>query len=212
MIPKIIHQMGPDNQDSWPYSWVMGHQMTKDVYKDFEIKLWKNSDLYPYVDSNFPQYSNLVRELPGITKFDFFRNILMYLYGGIYYDLDFLMYENMYDKLLHDKPTIIEGMFKHQRQDEQVQNNFLASPKKNKVWLDVMKECKENFYKMDKEQDVYLQVMKISSSTFFTNFLRKYPNTFNILPRDPFNLTREESIKKNFNIPCLHLGTGCWMK
>lgn len=203
--------MGPDNDNSWPYIWIEGHNMAKEVYKDFEIKLWRNKDVYPTIDKEFPQYSKLIRDLPGITKCDYFRNVLMYLYGGIYFDLDFLMYENIHSKLAKDKPTIIEGMYALERPDEIVQNNFLASPAKDKTWLKVLKECEDNFYSMDKEQDIYLQVMKISSSTFFTNYIKKYPNEFSILPRNPHNLTKEEARKINFKIPCNHLGTLCWM-
>ena len=29
MIPKIIHQMGPDNEINWPYIWVEGHKLMK---------------------------------------------------------------------------------------------------------------------------------------------------------------------------------------
>lgn len=202
--------MGPDNHDSWPYIWIEGHNMAKEVYKDFEIKLWRNKDVYPTIDKEFPQYSKLIRDLPGITKCDYFRNVLMYLYGGIYFDLDFLMYENIYNKLAKDKPTIIEGMFALERTDELVQNNFLASPAKDKTWLKVLKECEDNFYSMNKEEDIYLQVMKISSSTFFTKYTQKHPEDFYVLPRNPHNLTSEECKNINWNIPCLHLGTGCW--
>jgi mannosyltransferase OCH1-like enzyme len=209
MIPKIIHQMGPANQDSWPYVWVKGHEMVKDVFKDFHVILWKNEDMYPTIKKHFPEYNKLVNDLPGITKCDFFRNVLMYLYGGVYLDLDFLVYDNFFNKLKINKPTIIEGMYKKERKED-VQNNFLASPAKDKVWLNVMKECKNNFYNMDRKEQWYLQVMKISSSLFFTNYVKKFPNHFNILPRDPYNLTPDECKKINYKIPCQHIGTGCW--
>jgi hypothetical protein len=73
-----------------------------------------------------------------------------------------------------------------------------------------MKECKNNFYNMDRKEQWYLQVMKISSSLFFTNYVKKFPNHFNILPRDPYNLTPDECKKINYKIPCQHIGTGCW--
>ena len=204
--------MGPDNEDAWPYIWVEGHRLAKEVYKGFEIKLWHNSDIYPTIDKEFPQYSEMVRELPSITPCDFFRKILMYLYGGIYFDLDFIMYENIYNKIKDDKPTILEGMYNFKRPDEYVQNNLLASPPKDKIWLRVLEECKQNFYAKGRYKDAntYTKVMKITSNTFFTRYLKKYPNDFNVLPRDPYNLTREECKKINYKIPCQHIGTGCW--
>jgi mannosyltransferase OCH1-like enzyme len=204
--------MGPDNEDTWPYIWVKCHEMAKETYKGFDIRLWRNSEIYPTVDKEFPEYSQLVRDLPSITKFDFFRNILMALHGGIYFDLDFLMYENIYDALHKDKPTIIEGMFALERPDELVQNNFLASPTNQKIWMNVLKDCKENFYNTNwKTVPPYEKIMRITSSTFFTNFIKKYPNSFYVLPRNPYNLTKDEARKIDFKIPCNHLGTLCWM-
>jgi len=108
MITRIIHQIGPDDQNQWPYIWIEGHNLIKKTFPNFKHFLWKNSDIYPFIERNYPQYYKLIDELPTITKCDFFRNILMHYYGGIYFDLDFLVYKNFYEKLDSKKPTIIE--------------------------------------------------------------------------------------------------------
>ncbi|OUX53569.1 MAG: hypothetical protein CBE47_02865 [Pelagibacteraceae bacterium TMED287] len=211
MIPKIIHQMGPDKEINWPYIWVEGHKLMKQTFPEFEHKLWRNSEVFPFVEKHYPQYLKLMHKLPSITKLDFFRNVLMYHFGGLYFDLDFLVYKNFYNILKHDKPTIIEGMYKHTL-NEKVQNNFFASPAKHKTWLRVMDEVGINFETIDRSDTWYNKVMKISSSLFFTNYVNKFPDDFNILPRDPFNLTQEECAKlKESDIPCRHLGTGVWL-
>ena len=70
----------------------------------------------------------------------------------------------------------------------------------------------ENFKTIDRSDTWYNKVMKISSSLFFTKYVNKFPDDFNILPRDPFNLTKEECSKlKESDIPCRHLGTVVWL-
>tara|TARA_Y100000114_G_C11691348_1_gene293734 strand:- start:119 stop:775 length:657 start_codon:yes stop_codon:yes gene_type:complete len=210
MITRIIHQIGPDDQNQWPYIWVEGHNLIKKTFPNFKHFLWKNSDIYPFIERNYPQYYKLIDELPTITKCDFFRNILMHYYGGIYFDLDFLVYKNFYEKLDSKKPTIIEGMYKASR-GEHVQNNFLASPIEHPVWIKVMDEVERNFKTLDRNDTWYNKVMKISSSLFFTNYIKKYPDDFSILPRDPYNLTKDECKKyKEEEIPCRHIGTDFW--
>jgi len=209
MIPKIIHQMGPDDKNKWPYIWVEGNDLIKKTFPNFEHKLWKNSDVYPFIEKHYPQYFDLVQELPTICKFDFFRCIVMYHYGGLYFDLDFLVYKNFYGVLKHDKPTVIEGI--RYAVEEKVQNNFFASPPKLKVWLKVMDEVRSNFKKVSTSDTWYNKVMKITASIFWTKYVEKYPNDFHLLPRDPYNLTKEECANlKEEDIPCRHLGTMIW--
>lgn len=204
--------MGPRNLNAWPYIWVEGHKLIKQTFKYYEHKLWYNDQIYPFINKHYPQYNNLIKELPSITKCDFFRNVLMYHYGGLYFDLDFLVYKNFYNVLQHNKPTIIEGMYKHTL-NEQVQNNFLASPPRDPVWIKVMNEVEENFKTIDRSDSWYNKVMKISSSLFFTQYIKNHPHDFNYLPRVPYNLTKEECKKmKEDDIPCRHLGTAVWLK
>jgi mannosyltransferase OCH1-like enzyme len=51
---------------------------------------------------NFPEYYDKFNELPRmIMKIDMFRYFLMYKYGGLYTDMDYLMFKSF--DLLNEK-------------------------------------------------------------------------------------------------------------
>ncbi|KAJ3122765.1 hypothetical protein HK098_002492 [Nowakowskiella sp. JEL0407] len=86
-IPKIIHQTWKSNNIpelycEWVNSW-------KTLNTNFDYKLWTDVDNRNLVKKHFPwflpTYDNLPRE---INRVDAVRNCYIYLYGGIYIDLD----------------------------------------------------------------------------------------------------------------------------
>lgn len=92
MIPKIIHQSwkthnlttyGPVANVSRS-SWLKHHP-------DFKYMFWCDKDIKQYIDKQ----SNLVKQVydsldKNIKKMDLFRYLILFEYGGIYSDIDFV--------------------------------------------------------------------------------------------------------------------------
>tara|TARA_R100001594_G_C4002738_1_gene255156 strand:- start:132 stop:818 length:687 start_codon:yes stop_codon:yes gene_type:complete len=94
MIPKIIHQswkstdlssygnIATKSQESWLF-----------FHGDFEYKFWTDNDIEKYISQQPEDIISIFESLDkNIKKMDFFRYLILYEFGGIYSDLDFVLY------------------------------------------------------------------------------------------------------------------------
>ena len=57
---------------------------------NWKYKLWSQEEADIIIDEMSPRIQNIWKHLPhSITKVDFFRYILLYKFGGMYFDIDF---------------------------------------------------------------------------------------------------------------------------
>ena len=109
MIPKIIHQSFIDKESikkvkTYEYC----QKKLLELHPDFEYRFYSDSDMENVMQENFPEYYECWTNLPKhIMKVDMFRYFIMYLYGGLYCDLDYLFLKkfDMLDKecILHEE-------------------------------------------------------------------------------------------------------------
>ena len=102
-IPKIIHQTYKNH--NLPEIYKMCQTEIKRLHPDFEYRFYTDEDMDMLMKTEFPEYYDKFNELPRmIMKIDMFRYFLMYKYGGLYTDMDYLMF-NPFD-LLNEKVVI----------------------------------------------------------------------------------------------------------
>jgi len=102
-IPKIIHQTYKNY--NLPDIYKMCQNEIKRLHNDFEYRFYTDDDMDILMKTDFPEYYDKFNELPRmIMKIDMFRYFLMYKYGGLYTDMDYLMF-NPFD-LLNEKVVI----------------------------------------------------------------------------------------------------------
>ena len=102
-IPKIIHQTYKNH--NLPETYKMCQTEIKRLHPDFEYRFYTDEDMERLMKKEFPEYYDKFNELPRmIMKIDMFRYFLMYKYGGLYTDMDYLML-NPFD-LLNEKVVI----------------------------------------------------------------------------------------------------------
>ena len=137
-IPKIIMQ-------SWKTKDVPDHwsESPKSIQKhmpDWTYVLMTDEDNRNMVKEHFPDflpyYDNL--DYP-IQKADTARYIFLYLYGGIYMDLDFVVTRDLSSMFVHGDIFLVSsgnvsGYFT---------NSFMASKPRNKFWLEMLEEIKK---------------------------------------------------------------------
>lgn len=93
MINKLIHQTWKDGNIANYHekvalnshsSWILN-------YRNFDYKLWTDEDIYNLISTKYSFALNAYENLDqNIKKVDLARYIILYEYGGVYADLDFI--------------------------------------------------------------------------------------------------------------------------
>ena len=103
MIPKLIHQTYKNKK--LPDVYKMCQKEMKRLHPDFKYEFYTDNDMFKTMKKFFPEYYEAFRKLPRmIMKIDMFRYFLMYKFGGLYTDMDYLMFRR-FDFL--DKKIVI---------------------------------------------------------------------------------------------------------
>ena len=95
LIPKIIHQTWKHDDVSTYADGIIGKKsqhMWKSVYNDYTYKLWTDDEFIELLNKiNNQEWKKTYTALnEKIKKIDFMRYVILYTFGGIYADLDFI--------------------------------------------------------------------------------------------------------------------------
>ncbi len=86
-FPRIIHQTYKTRE--LPPEWKDTPQSWKQMNPSFQYMFWTDKDIETFVHTHFPQYETMMKQFPyTIQRIDVVRYMWMYVYGGIYADLD----------------------------------------------------------------------------------------------------------------------------
>lgn len=99
MIPPIIHQTWKKRKiPAWAREW---HESWKTHHPQYQIMLWTDHDNRNLVSQYAPWFLETYDAFPvHIQRVDAVRYLILYLYGGVYVDLDFECYRPL-DSFLH---------------------------------------------------------------------------------------------------------------
>ena len=175
-IPHIIHQTAPADKSKWKQDWYICQESWNKNFPDWQYKLWTDEDNDNFVKLEFPEFYKTYNNYDKlIYKIDMVRYCILYKYGGIYADMDYLVFKNFYDELPQDKISITESPWKN---FEYIQNALMISPPKANFWLLCIDEC----YKTKNEYVFHATGPKLLTFIYF-----KYPELVNVLPLDIYN-------------------------
>src|SRR5438876_687791 len=160
MIPKVIHRMWLDkkiaNNNYVPKKYDKFIQSFDANNPDFKVIFW-NMDKCKQLFEKYPEinkYKNVWYHLPHhIQKCDFMRFIILYLFGGLYIDLDFMCFKNLSplldrELLLVFEPVEHSEMF-HDPIKARLYNGFIGSIPKHSFWIDWLDFISESLKKID---------------------------------------------------------------
>lgn len=217
-IPKIIHQIFPENKKRWDPLWFECHESWKKQFSEFEFIYWNDDkDLENLIRIHFPQYHSVYLKCPShITRIDFARYFILYLYGGIYADMDIFCYRNFYDELISKEIHLIQSS----ADDEFVQNSLIVSQKSSSFLKLCYKECAKRILSTDEFSYKYTDedggksssetVRKVAGPKFLGDVLSQYDcSKIGILPKEvfnPYHLSYDSSYRTK------HMMTGRWGK
>lgn len=211
-ISKIIHQTAPSNKEIWHPIWEACQQTWKKCFPSPEYKyfFWNDNDLYELIKNDFPQFLEVYNDFGKhvILKVDFARYAILYKYGGIYADMDFMCKKNFFNQLPNNI-SIVESI----ASSEIIQNSLMASPPNDPRWIQVLNNSKDFYYNFIKNNpntcvtsDRGKHIIDITGPRLLSRAFDL--DSIFILPKELFNPSR-----RCFNsdeIFTKHYGTGKW--
>lgn len=141
-IPKIIHQIAPNDKTKWNSIWETCQQSWLLHYPspEYEYKLWSDEeDIENLIKNDFPFFYDIFMSYPKkIQRIDMARYFILLKYGGIYADMDFICYKNFFNMIDQTKVNITESPW---TEYEYLQNSLMSSPENNLFFLNVIDEA-----------------------------------------------------------------------
>src|SRR5215469_9737983 len=99
-IPKRIIQTGKCDLQPLRSRAVMSN--IRALNPDYEYLFFDNARVEEFIECEFPVYRGVFQSFRfSIQRYDFFRYLAVYRYGGFYFDLDVLLARSLSDLLEH---------------------------------------------------------------------------------------------------------------
>ena len=214
MIPKIIHQTYKDY--NLPNVYQKCQQKIKELHPDFEYRFYTDDDMKHIMKSEFPDYYELFYKLPRkIMQIDMFRYFLMFKYGGLYVDLDYLMLHK-FDIL--DYPAVIPCS----REDEngnikRLGNCIFASRPNHPFW----KHLIDTLFTFERHNRDYRNDIEVDDGPYGTGpefvfrMWQQFPDNIYVPTKKYFHPITNQNIDYINNlikekVYGMHLCTGIW--
>jgi len=163
MIEPFIHFVWIDKNDvnveGAPKKYHSSLEKWQNMNPEMNVIVWSYNDIILLLKENFPdktlEFFNSVRDV--ISRCDFIRFVIVYVYGGMYVDLDFHCLRPLYPFLRNRDVLLIDEPHEHFRDEhprEIVFNGIFAFRKRHpfvKEWINTMME---NIEKSPNKNDV----------------------------------------------------------
>jgi mannosyltransferase OCH1-like enzyme len=218
-IPKIIHQTYKNYH--LPNIYQYCQKSIKELHPEFEYRFYTDDDMYNIIKNEFKEYFDAFDKLPRmIMKIDMFRYFLMYKYGGLYADMDYLMIKKF--NLLNYDVVIPCNRENDKNEPICLGNCIFASKPNHPFW----KLLIDTLFHIDREKINYTNDKNIDSNEhgtgpiFVYTMWKKYnqlyhDNTIFIPQRELFHpITKIDNNYinnlKEKNCYGMHICTGLW--
>ena len=94
-IPRIIHQTWRD-ADTIPHNWQQASNSCRHLHPDYQYRLWTDKDARKLIEEEVPCLLSTYDSYPyDIQRADMIRLVILYIFGGIYLDLDIICLQSL---------------------------------------------------------------------------------------------------------------------
>ncbi len=209
MIPKILHQC------SKSYVWEE-RQLTKrarELMPDFQYHAWTDESNLQLVKDAAPQFLTDYLSIPvGVIRVDIARCLYLYVYGGIYFDTDYVFYKPINQKFLNNKCVLAieEPECKSIGGGAKLGNAFMASEPGFEMWLKFIEQI------FAKHRAGETNIVFLSGPHALTLFLQEHPHYKKDITVMPSHVIYPEfamaklTAKKTAHTIGAHLCWGSW--
>tara|TARA_B100001564_G_scaffold358294_1_gene376571 strand:+ start:183 stop:929 length:747 start_codon:yes stop_codon:yes gene_type:complete len=216
MIPKIIHQIYWDfsgNNKQMPNEWKEYSKTLKKNNPTWKYKLWNYESCLDLLKNHYPWFLKTYNEYKyPIQRADAIRPFILYHYGGIYFDMDFVCIKNI-SEYFNKK-----GVYICESSTTGVTNAFMGSTKNHPFWKNVIEEMMKN-NKQKIYQTHHLYIIQSTGPNLITKCYKKYKKNYKnndiyILPKKLFNACSvcEKKCKTTNKIYCYTVTSMSWNK
>lgn len=140
-IPKIFMQTWKNN--NVPENWKSSPESIKQLMPDWKYVLMTDKDNRELIKKHFPDFLDTYDSLEyPIMRADLIRYAFLYIYGGVYMDMDIELVKPL-DDLFQDGGDIY--VVESGNTGSIYTNSFLASKPGCKIWLDCLNEIKKPY-------------------------------------------------------------------
>lgn len=171
-FPHVIHQTYKTTQ--LPPEWAQTPSSWKQQNPSFTYMFWTDKDIEVFTQRYFPQYVDMMRGFPyTIQRIDTVRYMWMYVYGGIYVDLDLqcmkpiLPLLEFYEKVFPSTQVLLvmaSNGLNSSSSHPDLTNAVLVSKPRAPFWLEVLKYIRA----MTCELPWYKRILKYSHVMYST--------------------------------------------
>jgi len=214
LIPKLIFQTNKMKWEDIPDSQKKAIQSHIDLNPDYKYRYFDQEQVIELIRENFGDEAEEVEQTylcfkPGSFKGDVFRVIVLYLFGGVYFDVDMVSLKPM-DQVI-DRENFSFVISRTEGDKRGYSGGFLASKPKHpilRIYLDILKyHCKNKFIpyvfeELVKNKQSYNHFLGLSITGPY--LLHKVVHNYLHIPEDATGL--KESDKK-FGIQVFQY---CW--
>jgi len=176
-IPKIIMQTWKTKEV--PDKWEISPKSIKYLMSDWKYVLMTDEDNRNMVKKHFPDFLPYYDAFPyNIQKADCIRYMFLYLYGGLYIDLDFEIQRDLSPLF---KSTAEVFLVCSGNVGSYYTNSFMASRPKAKFWLEVIEEMKKPlpYYVVGK----HFTVMMSTGPIMLSRVVRRTNTVVSVVPK-----------------------------
>ena len=203
-IPKIVHHIAPSDKIDWHYKWEDCFLSWTEHFSDFEHIMWDNEDIEKLISEDYPWYLDIYNSYDrNIKRYDVARLLILYKYGGIYADMDYVVYKNFYELMSPDKVSTPESPFKLH---EFVQNALFVSPKEHVFWMICLDESLNRTH--------LLSVLDATGPKLISDVYYEYlpicKNLVDVLPCEIYNPSWRTPEYKSEKLIAKHLCSNSW--
>lgn len=222
-IPKIIHQVWEGRTEpKMPTRLQILARTWQEQNPDWEYHLWNGEEMDELVEKHFPEYIAMYKGFPyNVQRWDTIRYMILYIYGGVYTDLDTECFRSI-DSLLEDvtigfgeEPPIYTKPIR-------IGNAFLTSEKENSGWLTILNEILTNTEEKESTIETVMHSTGPNMINRLFNRLKKENGAYGIpypqvtpvskydMHRYIFQGEKEVFLEKIKHAYCAHYFFGSW--
>ena len=157
-IPKIIHQIWFQGEENIPEHLKVYHKSWIDMNPKYEVKVWDEKSIQEVLikfndKETTDMYNNYVYM---IQKIDLAKYVILYIYGGIYIDMDIKCLKPITDEFLGDNDVILSELVYnffhaslfvcvgHNAMEKIINNGVIMTVPKHPILLYTIEQAKKN--------------------------------------------------------------------
>ncbi|CAK7068052.1 MAG: hypothetical protein PARBB_03253 [Parabacteroides distasonis] len=222
-IPKIIHQVWEGRTEPcMPTRLQILARTWREQNPDWEYHLWSGEEMDELVEKYFPEYLSMYRSFPyNVQRWDTIRYMILYVYGGVYTDLDTECFKSINPLIdgrtmgIGEEPPVKEYF-------TCIGNAFLFSERNCSGWLTILENIKLN----TSEKESSIMTIMDSTGAFMIDRLFEQLKEKNGVYRIPYEIAapvnkyevrdyifrgkRDMFQRKIKNAYCAHYFFGSW--